>query len=301
MSEGKSQKEKLDPIHQQLPPCQPYPPPYYEEDEIDLYELWLVLKKRKNLILGLTFGLAFLVAIYSLTMTNLYRSKAVILPMGEQSSSSLLSQFGGLAQIAGISLPTSSSSAEIKALLNSDILKEETIKKYNLLPILLYSQWDEERQTWKKESSPIKNAILSFKTKLVALFQHEKISVKEKEFPDINDGIRAFDDMLNISDDKKTGTITVSVTHPEPEKAKFLVECLLKTLKEHMTREAINLSEKNIQVIKKELKRTSDPTIQQKLYSLMAKQIETITTAKVSENFAFKIIDPPRVPDKKYK
>ncbi|AEH45044.1 lipopolysaccharide biosynthesis protein [Thermodesulfatator indicus DSM 15286] len=64
ISEGKSQKEKLDPIHQQLPPCQPYPPPYYEEDEIDLYELWLVLKKRKNLILGLTFGLAFLVAIY---------------------------------------------------------------------------------------------------------------------------------------------------------------------------------------------------------------------------------------------
>ncbi len=63
MSEGKSQKEKLDPIYQQLPPCQPYPT-YYEEDEIDLYELWLVLKKRKNLILGLTFGLAFLVAIY---------------------------------------------------------------------------------------------------------------------------------------------------------------------------------------------------------------------------------------------
>ena len=29
-------------------------PPYYEEDEIDLYELWLTLKKRKKVVLGIT-------------------------------------------------------------------------------------------------------------------------------------------------------------------------------------------------------------------------------------------------------
>jgi len=72
-------------------------------------------------------------------------------------------------------------------------------------------------------------------------------------------------------------------------------------LREHMSAEAIRIAEKNKKTLEKELIQTSDPTIQQKLYTLIAQQVETITMAKVNENFAFKVIDPPRVPNSKYK
>ncbi len=224
-------------------------------------------------------------------MTNIYRSKAVILPIGQKAGglSALASQFGGLAEIAGISVPETGSKSEILALLKSDILKVEVIKKYNLLPILFYEQWDKEKKTWKRNDSWIK--------KIFTFFQNKE----EKEGPSIDDGIRTLSKIISVNEDRKLGTITVSVDYPDPEIAAKLVNYFLNTLREHMCKEAIRIAEDNKKTLEKELIKTSDPTIQQKLYSLIAKQIETITMAKVSENFAFKVIDPPRVPEKKYK
>ncbi len=279
------------------------PEPYLvEEDEIDLYELWLTLKRYKRFIWGFTLGLTFLVALCSLFMTNLYRSKAVILPVEQQAgASSLLSQFGGLAQIAGIALPTSSGSAEIIALLKSDILKEELIKEYHLLPVILYERWDSEKKTWKRLPAWYR-LVRDFKQKIFAIFQPQNSSeISTNDIPTVSDGIEALAKMLNVSEDKKLGTITVSIDYPNPEMAAKLVNYLLKTLREHMTREAIRIAEKNKQTLEQELRKTSDPTIQQKLYALIAQQVETITMARVNENFAFKVVDPPRIPEKKYK
>jgi tyrosine-protein kinase Etk/Wzc len=41
-----------------------------------------------------------------------------------------------------------------------------------------------------------------------------------------------------------------------------------------------------------------DPMVRQKIYALLSKQVETALMAEVKGNI-FKIIDPPKVPDKK--
>ena len=50
------------------------------DDEISLLDLALVLVKRKKLIFWMTFGLAFLVAIYSLVTPKIYRAETRLLP-----------------------------------------------------------------------------------------------------------------------------------------------------------------------------------------------------------------------------
>jgi uncharacterized protein involved in exopolysaccharide biosynthesis len=55
----------------------------------------------------------------------------------------------------------------------------------------------------------------------------------------------------------------------------------------------------NRQYLEDQLGKTADPLIRQKIYNLIAQQLETSMMAEVKENFAFKIIDPPKVPDKK--
>jgi len=271
----------------------------YEEQEIDLYEIWLVLVKYKKLILGLTFGFAFFVAFISLFMTNIYRSKAVILPVeGEK-----IGEYSGLAQIIGLSLPPSGSSAEIIALLKSDILKAEMIKRYNLLPILFHERWDEEKKQWKKGSKSIFSFITGAPGKLVSLFQKNKSSKNSENnnIPTIDDGIRMLKDLIKVNEDRKLGTIAIAVDYPDPQIAAKLVQYTIDTLRTHMSEEAIRIANKNKKLLEKELIKTSDPIIQQKLYALIAQQVETITMARVNENFAFKVIDPPRVPDRKYK
>jgi len=51
-----------------------------DDDEISLLDLALVLVKRKKLIFWMTFGLAFLVAIYSLVTPKIYRAETRLLP-----------------------------------------------------------------------------------------------------------------------------------------------------------------------------------------------------------------------------
>ncbi len=54
------------------------PRPYWEEDEIDLYELWLVIKKRKAIIFITTFVFIFLAGLYLLITPSVYQSSFIL-------------------------------------------------------------------------------------------------------------------------------------------------------------------------------------------------------------------------------
>ena len=51
---------------------------FYEEDEIDLYELWLVLKRRKNYVLITMLIFLILGSVFILVSPNIYRAFAIV-------------------------------------------------------------------------------------------------------------------------------------------------------------------------------------------------------------------------------
>jgi len=276
-----------------------------EEDEIDLLELWRTVWKRRKLIARIVCAGVLLTAIVSLFMTNIYQSEAVITPVETKSggggmASSLMSQMGGLGGLMG--LPDSSSSVEIGLLLESKVLQKKIIRDYNLLPVLFPKQWDEKKKTWKKESGFSLNP-LAWLSKLLAAVKpaDKKKSKKIEGVPDEMDGLRALDKLVKINKNKKDNFITISVQFDDPDIAAAIVNYYLAALNDHMSREAQRVASINKKYLEEQLSQTSDPFIQQKLYSMIAQQIETSMMAAVKENFAFKIIDPPLVPDKKLK
>ena len=80
-----------------------------------------------------------------------------------------------------------------------------------------------------------------------------------------------------------------------------MVDYILTALNDHMRGESKRVAQANRKFLEEQLGMTADPLIRQKIYSLIASQIETAMMSEVKENFAFKVIDPPRVPDKKIK
>ena len=263
------------------------------DDEIDLLELWQVIWQHRKFVLSFTIGVVVIAVIWSLAMTNIYRSKTVIIPSGQSAS-----RLGSLASLAGISSPISASATEILALLKSDILKKEVIEKYHLLPILFYKSWDKKKNRWKKPSE-----FSVFIAKIRSKFGNNSNSNARhiKLTPDMDAGMKALGGIFDVNVNKKLGIIDMSIEYPNPDTADRLLNDIITTLKNHMTAEAIRIAKKKSSILKRELLKTSDPTIQQALYRLIVKQMARITTAKVSENFAFKVIDPPYSPDKKYK
>ncbi len=278
------------------------------EDEINLLDLWRVIWKRKILISLLVLTSVFATALYSLYMKDIYSSTVVITPISSKEGgggglSALAQQFGGL---PGISLPGSSSSSEIVNLLKSNILREKVIERYNLLPVLFYEKWDEGKKDWKKgeKSGFSLNPFMSIQKVVAAIkpkTQNSKLKTQDQNdgSPTVWDGLRMLNGMVKVNSNAKDNTITVSVDFHDPERAARIVEYFLTTLTDHMSGEAKRVASTNRRHLEEQLGATADPLIRQKIYNLIAQQIETSMMSEVKENFAFKVIDPPKVPDKK--
>ena len=69
-----------------------------EEDEINILDLVIVLLKHKWMIFFFVFIAGVAAVIYSLRLTDIYRSESTIVPIGQEktSLSSSLSALGGL-------------------------------------------------------------------------------------------------------------------------------------------------------------------------------------------------------------
>lgn len=108
--------------------------PLQEEEEIDLYELWLRLVRRKRLIGGVFLAGIFTALAVSFILKPVYRSEASLLPVASQPTTGL-SELAG--QFLGIQLSKEGPSAKILALLKSRTLRERVVDKLELVNVLV--------------------------------------------------------------------------------------------------------------------------------------------------------------------
>ena len=106
---------------------------------------------------------------------------------------------------------------------------------------------------------------------------------------------------MKVKNNAKDNTISVSIELYDPEMSAKMVDYILTALNDHMRSETKRVAQTNREFLEEQLGMTADPLIRQKIYSLIASQIETAMMSELKENFAFKVIDPPKAPDKKIK
>jgi len=235
------------------------------EDEINLLDLAKVVLKHKGLIIRVVLVVVLGTAIISLIIPKVYESKAVIMPVQLPAAQSGMS---AVAAQFGITIPQSSNISEIVSLLKSDILMQKVMEKGKLYDVLF-----------------------------------EKDDLKDKnENEKIWEGIRILqEEILAVKESKKDNVISISAQYKDPSIAQNIASATLTELTEYMTSEAKRVADANTHHLETQIEHAADPFVRQKIYTLIAQQIETAMMAEAKENFAFKIIDPPRVPDKKIK
>ena len=269
----------------QLPPCPPqgYPlPPYYyqtplhEDDDILFIELFIVIWRKKLLIFLITTLFTIISIAFSLWLTPVYRSEVLLSPVTDESGgklSGLAAQYGGLATMAGINIGgTSSNKEEAVALLKSRALTEKFIKEKNMLPELFYENWDSEKQQW---------------------------NVKDKnDIPTIWKAYQKFDkEIRSVTEDKSTGLIMLAIEWKDPHLAAEWANELVLRVNEQMRTRATEDAKKSLAFLQEELKKTSSVEVQKAIFGLIESQIKTAMVANVREEYSFRIIDPPGVPD----
>ncbi|NPU84338.1 MAG: hypothetical protein HPY65_07600 [Syntrophaceae bacterium] len=274
---------------------------------IQLMDFWLVVKRRKRFIGRFILAVLILTVVSTLLMQDVYQATAVISPIAGKDSggtlSTLAQQFGGLA--GGSLLGTPASANDIMNFLNSNVLREKVIERNNLLPVLFPDEWDWKRNRWEKGFlGGISLNPLTYVDKAVRMLQPGPVPCRLEKvdgIPDTWDGLRKLDDMVTVKNNLDENSITIAVACPDPDTAAKIVEYFLTALNDHMSSEARRVVLVNRKYLEEQLDKTADPFIRQNIYNMIAQQIERSMTVEAKENFAFKVIDPPRAPDRKFK
>jgi LPS O-antigen subunit length determinant protein (WzzB/FepE family) len=110
-----------------------------------------------------------------------------------------------------------------------------------------------------------------------------------------------FLNILTISQDKKTGFVTIAVEHYSPTVAKHWVDWLVADLNSTIMHQDVAEAEQAIEYLTRQIENTSLSDLQNVFFSLIEEQKKTIMLANVSEEYLFKTLDPAVTPEEKAK
>lgn len=247
------------------------------ERSISVDDVVTIARKNALLIFGVTVAIAAAVSIAAYTLPKKYEAIAIAAPALESGGGqlgalgSIASQYGGLASLAGISLPGEGTGAEAIATLQSDSLTIDYINRENLLPALFPDRWDSARQSWRG-SAPTP-------------WQGKELFRKK---------IRV------ISKDTKTNLVSVNIRWTDPVIAAKWANDLVRLTNDLMRTKSIAEAERNIAYLQEQVGISNVVELRNAIYSLMETQIKQAMVARGSESFALKVIDAAIPPEKPF-
>jgi uncharacterized protein involved in exopolysaccharide biosynthesis len=250
--------------------------PSVDEDEIDLLELIRTLLQAWKTIVGITIVCVGLAVAYALYAPEVFKAETLLAPAEDEESgaSSILSQFGGLASMAGVSIPSDSNIERVLATLETRIFLKKFVEEKNLLPVIFEDFWDAASNSWK-------------------------LHVGQEAFiPE--DGISAIRGAVDVDLDK-SGLITLSITWKDPAVAAEWANDLVKQLNEQLREKAIADSQKRVGYLEQELAKTTLQDMRAVLYNLLESEKQKAMLANVNEDFALEVIDPAVAPETREK
>ena len=268
------------------------------DDEIDLKELFIVLWSGKWLISAVT-GLAAVASVaFALMLPNIYTANALLAP-AEQSGggmSALMQQYGGLASLAGLSLPGGEDGS--RAQLGMQLMKSRAfigdfVERRDLLPELMAVE------SWDAGSGQIVFDPESYDAASKTWVR--KVEPPRQPAPSSQEAHKAFSAILGVSQDKQTGYVTVSIDHQSPVVAAQWVNWLIEDVNAAVKAQDVSEAEKSIEYLKQQVANTSLADLQAVFFDLIQSQTETVMLAEVRQEYVFKTIDPAVVPEVKSK
>lgn len=270
----------------------------YANDEIGLNELFSEIWRVKFWLGGISFLVAVIVAAYSLTLPNIYRSEALVVPVEDGAGGklgSLAGQFGGLASLAGISLGKGDSNKSVIALekLKSREFFFKFAEKHQILvPLMAAKEWDPQSDKLVLDAD-IYNADTDAWVRDVSWPKQPKPSLQEAH--------KAFLDSLTVSQDKTTGMVKIMLEHVSPTIARDWTTALITDLNEEMRQRDIAEAQSSIAYLEQQVADTKITEIKTVLYQLIEEQTKTLMLANVKPEYILETVDAAIVPEKKYK
>jgi len=266
------------------------------DDEIDLRELFGVLWAGSRKILAITVVFAFISVIYALSLPNQYKATSLLAPAQSDSSdlSGALGQLGGLASLAGVDIGGGSSSeAKIAQeimqswsfiddfIVDNDLAVElcavEGWSKVSNELLINDGVYDTENKKWFKKNN---ECGVTGPPSSWVLFE-------------------TFSERLVVSENKKTGLVSVSMEYYSPQIAKQWLDMYVAAINVHMQQRQVEKVTNNINYLQDQIEKTSIAEMREVFYTIIEEQTKNKMVAEASPEYAFVAVSPSMVPEEK--
>jgi len=271
------------------------------EDEINLLDLFIVLLKHKVMICSVVLLAGIMAVVISMQMPNIYRSEITIAPTTQEKTGGGLAALGGFAAMVAsdMGIGATGSLDQFEVVLKSRELTNNIVRKYSLMPIIFAKSWDTVNKRWKVgKPSALQNLIQSLPGMLGG--RPDKKPAGKDPFT-LEDAYPVMQGLLKITPNKKQNVMQLSVEHKDPLLAQAILNYYVVGLSEFLRLQTLTDAAAQQVQLNLQLAKTMDPMLRNRLYEVIAKQIEKETLAKVQKYYSFNIIDPAFVPEKKFK
>ena len=266
------------------------------DDEIDLRELFYVLLEGKWIIVSLTAFVSIVGVIYSLLLPNIYESKAMLVPVNSSSGiSGALGSYSGLAGLAGISLPSGgdegNSAKAIQKISSLSFFENNILPNIHLPDLMAVKSWNSKTNT------------LTFDDSIYDTNSNTWIrdySYPQQQIPSAQESFEVFKTAhLSLSEDKKSGFITLAIKHQSPFIAKQWVELVINEVNAFYRQKDKSESEKAVSYLNQQISITGLSEIKQVIAQLLQEETKKLTLIEANQYYVFDYIDPPAVMEKK--
>lgn len=244
--------------------------------ELSLGEIWAEFLRLKWVVVLILAVFLIGGTAYAFLARPLYRTSVSLIPATNTSDSfgnRALGSLGGLASLVGADLGGSQGeTVEALAVLRSRRFTTEFIRDHDLLSRLFPAKWDATTNKW---------------------------NVPASEIPTDARAYAYFDGRVRkISEDKKTGLVTLTIDWFDREEAVAWAAELVRRVNEEMRSRTIAESTASLARLEQQAANTTVVAVQSSLAQLIEAELRRKTLASIRQDYVFRVVDPPAMPDK---
>ncbi len=262
------------------------------DDEINLRELFYIILGGKWIIVSVTAFLSIIGVIYSLSLPNIYVSKALLAPVNSSGGiNGALGGYSGLAGFAGLTLPTVSdkrgnSVKAIRKISSLSFFENNILSNIYLPDLMALKSWNSETNT------QVYNDKIYDSNNNTWIGDYSQTPSAQKSFI-------IFRNHLSLSEDKLTGFVTLSIKHKSPFVAKQWTDLIVSQINNFYRQKDKSESEKAVSYLNKQISMTDLSEIKEVLAELLQEETKKLTLIEANKFYVFDFIDPPAVMEKK--
>jgi len=255
----------------------------------------MVLWAGKIKIIAITALFAIASVIYALSVPNQYKATALLAPAQSSGGglSGALGQLGGLASLAGVSIGGGESS---EAQIAQEIMKSwsfiESFIADNDLAVEVFAA-----EGWSKGSNELQINDDVYDTQNKQWLVENEAGVMGP--PSSWSLFKAFSGRLAVSEDKKSGLVSVSIEYYSPQIAKQWLDMYVSAVNAHMQQRQVAKVTNNINYLQAQIEKTSIAEMREVFYTIIEEQTKNKMLAEASPEYAFVAVSPSMVPEEK--